>query len=154
MSAMLRQQQSIKHDPESGRFGDCYRTCVAMIMGQKPADVPHFCSGNAEDVSGIIALREWLKPQGYGVFQSIYPPDTEFSTLLRSLHVFSPGVPVIVTGMGGRGVNHCVVVLGGEVFCDPHSGTSDPEPFTGPARADGEEWWWVEVVAKIPGAEN
>ncbi|MDW3181758.1 hypothetical protein [Roseobacter sp.] len=151
MNKMVRQKQRIRHNPARGKFGDCYRTCVAMVMGLDPEDVPHFCDGNPEDVSGLSSLRDWLQPQGFGVFQNIYTADTSFDQLMHSLSALSPGVPVIVTGLGAREVNHCVVAIDGEVFCDPSSGKASKEPFLGPAVSDGEEWWWIEVICRLPG---
>ncbi|MBW4710720.1 hypothetical protein KX928_23265 [Roseobacter sp. YSTF-M11] len=150
MSALVRRKQLINHDPENGKFGDCYRTCVAMVMGLDPAEVPHFCDGNPDDVSGTTGLRNWLAPQGLGVFQVIYGADTPFRDVMFSLCHLSPEIPTIITGMGTRGVNHCVVAIGGEVFCDPCNGKPVKKPFTGPAEQNDEAWWWIEVIAKVP----
>ena len=35
-------KQKYKHDPDNGIFGDCYRTCLAYILGLDRDDVPHY----------------------------------------------------------------------------------------------------------------
>lgn len=145
---MKRIKQLIKHDPDNGKWGDCYRTCVAMAMGMEPEHVPHFCDGG--DRSGIDGCRKWLSGQGLGLWRAFYPGEYSFSDILVTFGLYSEGVPIIMTGYGKRGVNHCVVVLDGEVFCDPATGKADPEPFLGPAQGDGESFWWAEVITKIP----
>ena len=144
---MKRIKQLIKHDPKNDLWGDCYRTCIAMIMSLDPETVPHFY-----DLSnGLSDAREWLGGWGYGIAHVNYPPDMEFSDLLHHSGKLSPGCPFIITGMGPRGNNHCVVVIDGEVFCDPFSGEADQEPFTGPAvSADRETFWWTESIAALP----
>ncbi|MEM9579072.1 MAG: hypothetical protein AAF891_00175 [Pseudomonadota bacterium] len=153
MTKLMRRKQLITHDPENGKWGDCYRTCIAMLMGLDPAEVPHFCDGSPENASGIEGVRDWLRPQGLSVFQSVYGADITFRQLMGTLEHFSPGVPVIITGMGTRGVNHCVVAIGNQVFCDPCNGKPVKKPFTGPAESEGEAWWWIEAIAKAPAYE-
>lgn len=152
---MIRRKQLITHDPENGKWGDCYRTCVSIILDIEPQHIPHFCDGPngfGEDGSGIKGLREWLRPMGMGVWQNIYTADTSLEDILRTSEHLSNGVPYILTGKGGRGVNHCVVVIDGKVFCDPFDGTDNSNPFLGPAETPetDERYWWVEVIAKLP----
>ena len=40
---MTPHNQLIKHDPENGMYGDCQRTCIAVILDLHPSEVPHFC---------------------------------------------------------------------------------------------------------------
>ena len=35
------QKQANRHDPENGIFGDCYRTCLAGLLGVDRDSVPH-----------------------------------------------------------------------------------------------------------------
>lgn len=148
---MMPQKQLIKHNPSAGRYGDCYRTCVAIIMDLHADQVPHFCDKNiyTDDAMGTGACREWLHPQGLGLFQIFFPPDVHMEQLLHTLGTMSPGVPVIVTGKSSRGVGHCSVALDGKFVCDPHTGEASDAPFTGPCEGpDGDVWWWIDVIAK------
>lgn len=143
---MRSQKQQIRHDPKNGKWGDCYRTCVAVILGVPAKDVPNFCEGG--DNNGIDEAREWLRPQGMGIWQNIYLPTTSLNEILASSLQLSPGVPFIVTGKSARGVNHCVVAQDGKIVCDPYAGKAVDNPFTGPAENGDEKFWWVEVLTK------
>ncbi|EEW57339.1 hypothetical protein SCH4B_4353 [Ruegeria sp. TrichCH4B] len=152
---MKRHKQLISHNPDQGRWGDCYRTCMAMVMGMDPENVPHFCDGDDKDRSGVDLAREWLNPQGFGIWTCFYPEENSLDLILSTFAHLAPGVPVILTGHSPRGVNHCVVVLDGEVFCDPASGTANQTPFVGPAECEGGmKWWWAEVVCRLPHLTN
>ena len=40
---MIFHSQLIKHDPDNGQWGDCFRTCIACIFNvHNVTDVPHF----------------------------------------------------------------------------------------------------------------
>lgn len=151
---MTPQKQLVKHDPENGKWGDCYRTCLAVILGMDAADVPNFCCQVEfpdTDKYGLSAARDWLSGRGLAIFNSPFLAEVSFGELLVSLGVHSPGVPAIITGMGPRGVNHCVIAMDGKVFCDPHTGGHVDDALTGPAlNDDGSEFWWVEIIAFKP----
>src|SRR3546814_14399554 len=46
---MTPHPQLIKHDPENGAYGDCQRTCIAVILDLHPSEVPHFCDNPLAD---------------------------------------------------------------------------------------------------------
>ena len=153
------QPQLYRHDPENGSVGDCFKTCVAMLLGVDADQVPHFAK-DAIDAGGdpgqaVQMLRDWLEPQGLGLGQFLYPPETTFSEIIASLSHHSPGIPFMVLGKSPRGDwGHVVVVQDGKV-ADPALGTwrDDPpeEILTGPAEGeDGEKWWWVECIVRLP----
>ena len=132
-------------------FGDCYRTCVAVILGVDACEVPHVCEKgwkNVNDLDGVHAMREFLAGRGLGISKSVFNGDLSWQAFQKWMAQFNPNIPLIVTAMGGRGVNHCVVMVGGEVVCDPHTGKPNPEPFSGPAETPEDvPLWWVEVIA-------
>jgi len=143
------QKQRVIHDPQNGKFGDCYRTAVAVVLGFDAEDVPHVCEkgwDNHDDLDGIDAMRSFLRPLGLTISKSVYNGELAWSAFQEWMAKFNPSVPLIVTGMGLRGVNHCVVMVGGDVVCDPHTGDVNHDPFSGAAEAEGEAYWWVEVI--------
>lgn len=148
--SMIRQKQLIRHDPDNGKFGDCYRTSIAMLMGMSAEDLPNFADD--PDKSGLTRCREWLRERDLGVLQVLYPPELELDAILSSIEHLSPGIAVIITGRSPRGDwNHCIVALNGKVFCDPATGKGGEHVLTGPAENDGEAWWWVETIVRLPG---
>ncbi|WP_422049879.1 hypothetical protein [Shimia sp.] len=148
---MDRQKQLIKHDPDNGQWGDCYRTCVAIIMGMPAAEVPHFCDGGGHD--GAKESQDWLRERGLSHVTIYYTAENDLEKILSTLGHYSPEVPMIVTGMGKRGVNHSVVAVDGQIFCDPATGKADQDALTGPAKGKDGEFWWVEFIAKLPSTQ-
>jgi hypothetical protein len=43
---MMPVEMIVDHCPEEGRYGDCFRACVASLMELPAEAVPHFCDGN------------------------------------------------------------------------------------------------------------
>lgn len=136
-------KQLIKHDPENGAYGDCHRTCLAVILDLEPLDVPHFCDGPVGETDNWSELEKiWLAKRG--LMKAAIPIYGEFSLswILESLKNVSPGVPFILGGRSTLDCNHSVVILDGEIFCDP-SGNG----IVGPCD-DG--WWWLELFTLKP----
>lgn len=66
LSTIKRQKQAFLHKPEEGVYGDCYRTCIACLLGIDRDAVPHFYStedGRQSDqslpIAGIVAADAW-----------------------------------------------------------------------------------------------
>jgi hypothetical protein len=105
------------HDPGNGSIGDCWRACIASIMGLMAEDVPHFVREAAEwtDQNSLEAnhtwiTSRWLQTRGYSLVQ-----------IRNSLpHWTGDGFLCIASGMSPRGFRHCVIYDGMEVVHDPH----------------------------------
>lgn len=54
-------RQVVTHHPDEGRYGDCFRTCIACLIGaDAPEDVPHFVANNiARDGDGDADPKGW-----------------------------------------------------------------------------------------------
>lgn len=114
---MTPQIQLIKHDPDNGRFGDCYRTCIASILDLHPSEVPHFYSGKAGDQRAHAVA--WLAVWGLNSFQTYYDGGATIEAVLYTTGEMCPGVPLILSGESRLGVNHSVVVMDGKIVSDP-----------------------------------
>lgn len=145
--------QRYRHDPKNGSVGDCWPTALAMVMGVDRDTIPHFAkiamdSGD-EPGAAVHALRDWLAPQGLGLMQMLFPPETTMLQLMETLAYNNPNIPFMVLGQSPRGDwGHVVVALDGNV-ADPASGAwlDDPaEALSGPVG----DWWWVECIVKLP----
>ena len=135
---MTPHKQLIKHDPENGRFGDCYRTCVAAILNMQPEDVPHFfdgCPDNEQAPAAGEASRAWLAERQLVEINIAYDGSVGLDVVLATTGHHCFGAPMILTGQSRLGVNHCVVIMDGKIVCDP-SGNG----ITGPAQPDGYYW--------------
>lgn len=136
---MRAQRQLIQHDPDNGKHGDCHRTCWAVIFDLNPEDVPHFCDGDVIDWKA--EERAWLASRGLAPVTIGYN-NAGLDLILTTLAYASPGVPCILGGKSSLGCNHSVVVLDGEIFCDP-SGNGIVGPMS-----DG--FWWITFAAPLP----
>lgn len=128
-------------------YGDCQRTCIAMLMGLDPSEVPHFGDANLfpPDASRS-AEAGWLCSRGYGYVQ--VPVFGEWG--LDYIKTLVGGVPVIVSGRSPRGDwNHDVVLFDGQIF-DPHP---DDLGLAGPCidkdKPDEPEWYWVRFMVPV-----
>lgn len=139
-------KQLIRHDPDNGLYGDCHRTCWAVILDFDPADVPHFCDGPDDKLGNWKALeREWLASLGLAPVTIGYN-NAGLDLILSTLAHSAPGIPVILGGKSSLGVNHSVVALNDRIYCDP-SGNGIVGPMD-----DG--FWWVTFAVPLPSPDE
>jgi hypothetical protein len=99
------------HDPDKGTIGDCWRACIASILGVPAEEVPHFLKLELEELkaSWITLTVEWLRERGYSLIRLDSAP-----------FWVSDGFLCIASGMSPRGFRHCVVYDGFDIVHDPH----------------------------------
>lgn len=92
--------------------GDCFRACLATVLGLRPEFVPHFV---AKPSSWWTDLGAWLGDRGLAPF------------LLRrngwASVDFPPGFEeqiYVGSGVGPRGIRHSCVYRGDDLLHDPH----------------------------------
>jgi len=111
----LYQRHTDTSDPTKG---DCFATCVAMILGLQQDEVPNFC-GIATD--WWPGFQKWLEERHLVAIEVNLPPPP-----WKNLGALTPGVPVILTGKSPRGDwLHSIVGMtrwdeGFEILYDPH----------------------------------
>ena len=109
--------QTILHDPDNGKFGNCFSAALASLTHVDIDDIPVFNGDNwQEDVN------TWLKPFGLAYIQW----DTEFIDYLK-IHYGITGVHHINNGPTDRfngDVLHSVVAVDGKQVFDPHPSRS------------------------------
>lgn len=144
---MRPQLQSIHgNDIERQVYGDCHRTCIAMILDLDRDEVPHFMSDcppglppdDPRSQAAEQAERDWLLARGLVPVYVPYTGDLALTTLLDQLKIVARGTAVILGCTSGRGGNHSVVVYDGLVY-NPNEGI-----IVGPMQ-DG--MWWVTIYA-------
>lgn len=140
---MTPHTQLIKHDPESGAYGDCQRTCVAAILDLHPSEVPHFCDDPTatRDDDGWWAKRQerWLAERGLTCATFAYSGEVSLEQVMTFTSRQNPTTPMILLGQSRLGCNHVVVVMNGEIVCDP-SGSGIVSPAS-------EGVWEVSVIS-------
>jgi hypothetical protein len=133
-------KQTILHDPDSGLYGDCFRTCIACFLDMLPSDVPHFFDNGIGGVEGEEKCRAWLEERGLYLFRVAYGCSLE--DVVDHVSVQNPGLYFMVSGMSPRGAGHSVIAKDGEFVHDPHPNDDFLE---GPFE-DGI--FWISVLAK------
>jgi hypothetical protein len=112
---------------ENGVIGDCWRCCIAAVLGLPAEEVPHFQQlepGKSNNECDADTQR-WLTERGYrimyanvmgrsGLIYPVYHSDT-------FVHQTPPIIAVGPTPRSkGMGRNHAIVTIGGQMVYDPH----------------------------------
>lgn len=130
-----------------GQFGDCHRTCIAMILDMDRDQVPHFMEGLPGDLSSEspeylaaeAAERAWLAERGLTPVYVAFDGSNTLEHLMQVLGVTMRDAAVVLGCSTIGGGNHSVVFYRGDLY-NPNLNT-----IAGPMR-DG--MWWVTIYAK------
>ena len=99
---------------ENGEFGDCWRCCIAAIIGREATNLPHWMR-DAEHAEADT--QRWLKERGWIMIEAA-------KMWVPQWHGDSHYWPFIVYGPTVRSKTsrdtHAVVKLGQEIVYDPH----------------------------------
>ena len=109
---------------ENGQLGDCWRCCVAAILGVPAQSVPHFLELSEKDRSGPSMqsrTQDWLNKRGYWLVN--VPGPIYFPRSWKLGHDELPPA-LISTGPTPRskamGQHHAVITINDAVVYDPH----------------------------------
>lgn len=157
----FQQQLILQHDPERGIYGDCYRTCLAILLGVDAVSVPHFVEYSILDADrdGLITeydhamqlARDWLRRQNKTLLHVHFTHDTP----VWAMHMWAGELPFILTVNGSfPNTSHAVIgrIVDGELRCIwcPTTGgpRSNIEPWS--CLGTGNRFYSVELVVGIP----
>lgn len=142
---MTPHKQLIRHDPDNGQWGDCWRTAVACLLDMPPADVPHLNGPDYTQGQQSIEMRAWLAERRLTLFDFAWPGDQPLDMLLASLvHVVGDRpLHFMVSGTSPRDTVHVVIATIGGVVHDPHP---DGGGLIGPVE-DGN--WWIGFLGAL-----
>jgi hypothetical protein len=135
-------KQLIKHDPENGQWGDCFRTAISCLLDLEPQDVPHFCDNDADARAVVGNTRAWLAQRGLSYIE--IPYDAEPDVVLQCMAQLGPEQHWILGGRSTK-ADHVVVCCGGKIINDP-SGNG----IVGRC-SDGYTWVCLITHRTIPG---
>lgn len=107
---------------------DCYRACVATVLGLPLEAVPHFFREAREarppSSSGFPGIydriRDWARTRGLAAL--FLPAQRSLSFVLEQTYRLNPEAPFILGGMSIHGTGHAVVVCGGRIVHEPAPG--------------------------------
>lgn len=132
-------KQRYRHEPKKGVFGDCHRTCYAMLLGREQEGVPHFAENGPEDFH--VNEQSFLEEEGLEQIQIIFPGDTALDLVLQTMNVLNPDKPFILGGMSKIGVGHSVVCF----ECEMYDPSLDDNGIVGP-MSDG--YYWITYIVR------
>jgi len=139
-------KQLHRHEPSEGLIGDCWRTCIANLLGLKPQAVPHFVQDNFGDgtdaAASYKATRDWLAARNLSLLSiALYTDEPQ---------TFDFGLsPYIMGGRSGRSdISH--VVLGHGNFQILHDPSNSPESFSAfECDATLRPYYWCHFLIPI-----
>lgn len=108
----LQKQTSFggKDDPDPG---NCWSTCVAMLVGMDTKDVPNFCGIYREgEARWLEEANRWLAKRGVLIMVFTSDPTTWGESYRDTV--------CIASGPAVRGHDHAVLWQGGKLLHDPH----------------------------------
>lgn len=108
--------QTILHDPENGKYGNCFQAALATLLGLPLEEVPHFGDGGWR-ANAFEKVQEFLRPRG----QALLPLTPMQVQHFKDFHLYR--CYHLAEGFTDRfngEVAHTVVYKNGELFHDPH----------------------------------
>jgi hypothetical protein len=136
-------------------FGDCHRTCIAMILDLDRDEVPHFMEGVPKDAPADApecqaaeqAERDWLAGRGLVPVYWGYDGGTPLEDVLAVLAQAVRGTAVILGCTSPNGHNHSVVVYEGRVYNPSGGAIAGPMRGCSTMSSDTAEFWAVTAYA-------
>ena len=111
--------QSIMHDPENGKIGDCFRACVASLLDLPLEKVPHFMEN--KNKRWFDDFTKWLSILDMSAV--FIDSETIRDHIKEVVVVLGDQAIVIAGGKSPKGVAHSVLWTfheGGRMVHDPH----------------------------------
>lgn len=149
MTQMHRLDQLFDHDEGTGVHGDCYRTCLAMILGfTSPNEVPHLYQISDDTPEAYreaeAAYNEFLSSRGYVPLIVDMSSDLSFDEFVGTVGSrVGVSTPWIAGVYSSAGTNHAIVCRGARVFHNPSKSR-----VLGPAKyRDGSSRWIATFLA-------
>jgi hypothetical protein len=139
---MRPQKQANRHRPGEGIYGDCHRTCVAMLLDLDKEQVPNWGAAYPDDGAKFKEVSEaWLRAYGYATFSVAFA--SSWDDVGQYMLKVNPGVYYILGGQSRTGVNHSVVAVNNLIAFDPSLNDS------GIIAPCDDGHYWVTVLVPI-----
>lgn len=153
---MKYQLQTIMgYNPEQGIYGDCYRTCIAVLLNMDAVDVPHFVRDS--ELAGKDGWHthaktvEWLRERGMTMLTTTFTAGTGVTELMGYA---TAGLPFMLTVQSPRyDCCHSVVaqIVDGKLtclWCPSVGGPTRMHPFH--CKSNDLDCYTIDVIVRIP----
>lgn len=134
-------KQKYRHRPEKGQIGDCWRTCIACLLGLERDDVPHFYEDCWDvDYVGLNKTKEWLETH-FGLTIMTFPMLADsVDCVTNAMASWNPNLRYMLTGTSPRGTCHVVIASNGRILHDP---ALDGGGLIGP---HSDKLFWIDML--------
>lgn len=144
-------KQRVMHDPENGKYGDCYRTCLASLLDVDPSRIPNFMSRPERPHRKTWRLvNKWLKWRHGLMTVNIPFPVEDGCTAeekIAAICIMWRDMKLIVSGESPRGFQHSAIYQNGKLL-------HDPAVLSGGIVAPGEDGLiWVDFLISAAAHE-
>lgn len=117
---MIPRTGLMRHDPENGTIGDCYRAAIASMLDLKVRDVPHFLAEANSEADFWERVDDFLDDFDLVRIAIEVNGSMDLDALLRWIGELNPGICCIVAGGSlDPGVGHVVIACDGLIVHDP-----------------------------------
>lgn len=129
----------VKHEPETGKYGDCLRACVASVLELDAEAVPHFAEDEPGPEIANKRLTDFLVSRKLAPFWASYDASATVDDVLSYQAIQNPEAVYLLFGRTESGGDHVVICKGGEIV-------HDPAWYRSPMIAPGSCGAWVVMV--------
>lgn len=113
---MIPHVATTKHDPASGKYGNCFQASVASALDiEDVGSVPHFADDGVDGREAIARFGAWLSALNMSPIVICIDGSLSFREVLSSFDYVT--VPYLVWGRTADG-SHCVVCCRNELLHD------------------------------------
>lgn len=137
-------KQQFHHDPANGSWGDCFRACLASLLGLPLGDVPHFMDKGVGSEAAGVASRAWLGARGLMLVE--IPMTGDLDPVLSTVEHFNPGLRFMLSGHSRTGCDHCVICQGGRIIHDP---SLTDAGIVGPCQGSEPHLYWISFLSPV-----
>ena len=138
---MQRLTQANLHKPAEGIFGDCARTCMAMILGLDRDSIPNFGVHYDDNAAWGKAVDDFLRPLGLSEV-AIPVQASSWQEAASFIQRLNQGIPFVLGGISLTGVRHAVVISPDGQMYDPSINSS------GIVKECEDGYYWIWFYAK------
>lgn len=112
---MIKHVAHVVHDPERGKWGDCFRASIAAILDiEDVVSVPHFFDRGVDGETGLRLCDGWLSRRHMRLVM-LGCDGLSFDETLEAFR--DCPVPQIIIGETADG-GHCIIAYDGAVLHD------------------------------------
>ena len=132
--------QTINHDPDNNKYGNCMQAVFASMLDLPLDDVPHFMANNPSVDELWPIVKSWLATQGYALFTICFTSRLDDIQYFMKEH--NDGIYYILNGKSPRGFCHNVIGMGNSIV-------HDPNPEGGGIIDSWNGYYWIEILVPI-----